>query len=218
MAKAAQEVNTEETAEAVVANGFVNEPVEAPPAGLNRQDIQQIVSNEMAQSLVAMLPALLPELLKGMQVINPQGGPSATVQLGLVNEVAAKPTYLKHYRRDDTISGKYQLVDVSKLEDPNSAELPVNFVTDHNNHTRSESPAIVKGKWIHFVNGHFYATTQQEVDCIEWMQRTHPTFRVYEDTGPGILPCPVVGCTAGGFSNAETLSDHMKWTHGVSNA
>jgi hypothetical protein len=216
-----QEIPVEETVaptDAVVANGFVETPVEAAPAGLNKQDIQQMVSQEMAQSLVAMLPALLPELLKGMSISNPMGGPSTAVQIGLMNDVAVKPSYLKHYRRDDTVSGKYQLIDVNKLEDPNSAELPINFVTDHNNHTRSDCPAIVKGKWIHFVNGHFYATTEQEVACIEWMQRTQPQFRVYEDTGAGIISCPVVGCTAPGFVDQVTLNGHLKATHGVDHA
>jgi len=208
-AKAIAEEPKDVAADQVAVSGLVEDNSTAPPPEvLGRQEIQQIISQEMASSLVAMLPALLKEIQ-----VQGTNGPSQHVHLGLVNDVASKPNYLKHYRRDGTVSGKYQLVDVSKLDD--NGEIPVKFITDHNNHTRSESPATVKGKWVHFVNGEFYATTQQEVDFIEWKQKTDPQFRVYEVTGGGIIRCPVANCKSPGFTTDADLISHKRYAHGV---
>lgn len=194
-------------------DGIIAETTEAPPPGMNRQEIQSVVSQEVAQALVSALPALLPELLKSL-VPNVSSLPSQPVIVGGQSEAApAKKGWLKHYRMDGVMSGKYQLIDVSKLDE--NGEIPVNIYMDSANHARSESPAVVKGQWVHFVNGHFYAQTQKEVDFIEWRMRTDPQFKAYEDRGAGVILCPVCGNNTPGFVDEETLKGHMKATHGV---
>lgn len=201
------------TADNLAVAGLLEETSTAAPPEFDRAGMQELISKEVAASLVAALPALLPEMLKAL-VPNVGNVPSQVVPMGMVTNAApSKPGWLKHYRRDDTISGKYQMVDVSKLEE--DGELPIHHFLDSAGHARSESPAIMKGQWIHFVNGHFYAQTQKEVDFIEWRMRTDPQFRVYEDSGTGIIPCPVTGCSAAGFADEETLKGHLKATHGV---
>jgi hypothetical protein len=132
----------------------------------------------------------------------------------MIPEAAAqKPTYLKHYRRDETPSGKYQLIDVSKLDE--NGDIPVVFTTDHNNFVKSDSPAVVKGKWVHFVNDNYYANTQMEVDFIEWKMRTDPQFKVYEVVGGGTYQCGVWNCNAPPFADEQTLNNHRRAVHGV---
>lgn len=216
MAKATQSLNPEPEAENVLVSGITSEPTtEAPPAMFDPEQLRSMVAQQVATAIGAALPALLPEILKNVQTAEQSSGPSPFVVAGPATEVApVKPRYLKHYRRDDTVSGKYQLIDVSKLDE--NGDIAVKIWTDNNGQTRSDITSAVKGRWIHFVNGHFYATDQLEVDYIEWRRKRDPQFRVYEDHGVGGFACGIVNCSAA-FSDQETLDEHRCATHGVCN-
>lgn len=214
MGRASQQANPEPDAETILASGVTTEPTtEGPPAAFDPAQLQAMVAQQVATALAGALPAMMPELLKQFAPATPGLGPSPFVHLGpAADKAPVKPSYLKHYRRDDTISGKYQLIDVSKLDE--NGEIQVRQWLDQNGVNRSENVSAVKGRWIHFVNGHFYATDQMEVDYIEWRRKRDPQFRVYEDRGTGTLACGVVNCLAS-FSDEETLKEHRCATHGV---
>ncbi len=218
MPRTATVENDNVPADAVLASGIADstqtETVVAPPAEFDVESIKRMVSEQVSQGVVAAMQALLPEMLK---TVTPQGPnlPSQGVQVGMINSTPTQKSYLKHYRKDGTVSGKYQMIDVSELVNDS---IDVQFVRDHNNQLQSVIPAVIKGRWIHFVNDDFYATDQKEVDFIEWRQRTDPQFRVYEVYGSGLIKCPVVNCTAVPFQDDLSLKNHLKATHGVDHA
>jgi hypothetical protein len=191
------------------------ETIEAPPALFDQESLRKMVSEQVSQSVVAAMQALLPEMLKTQQVAPGPNLPSQSVPVGMAHGTAVKPNYLKRYRRDGTVSGKYQMIDVSKLED---GDINVQFVRDQNGQLQTQTPAVQKGRWIHFVNDEFYATKQDEVDFIEWRIKTDPQFRVYEVTGAGLIACPIGQCGAPPFIDDQSLKNHLKATHGVDHA
>jgi hypothetical protein len=207
----AQKVAAEDVTAAAIAS---EETIVPPPPEFDREALSKMVSEQVAQALVGALPALLPEMLKTLAPSSEvaQHGPSRMVSVGVVNASPVKANYLKHYRRDNTVSGKYQMVDVDKLVD---GEIEVQFTRDHNDQVHATAPAVLKGQWVHFVNNDFYATTEKEVAFVEWKMKTDPQFRVYEVVGGGTIRCPVYNCTVPAFGDEETLKNHMRATHGV---
>jgi hypothetical protein len=190
------------------------ETIVPPPAEFDQESLKKLVSEQVSQSVVAAMQALLPEMMKAQSATGPNL-PSQAVSVGMAHGTAAKTNYLKRYRRDGTVSGKYQMIDVSKLED---GEINVQFVRDQNGTLQSQIPAVQKGRWIHFVNDEFYATKQDEVDYIEWRMKTDPQFRVYEMSGAGLIACPIGNCGAMPFIDDQSLKNHLKATHGVDHA
>lgn len=140
---------------------------------------------------------------------NHKGGTQEVV-VGQKTGVGIAPDkYLKHYRCD---------------ENPNMLMLELDMDKIESGFPRGE--AVVKGRWIQFRRGHFFATTENQVRQIEFSrnQPMHdPTNHqmvvggnpyIYEDDGTEILQCPVAGC---GFMTASlnSLKAHKKATHGL---
>ena len=183
--------------------------IEAPPASftLTQDEMNNLIATKVSEGIAAALPAVLAEIAKS-QVSGPVFGggmgPSEQVVMSNVPTRAAAPTYLKHYRKDDAINGKHQLIDVSKLENGK-----LGYPDD-----RGNIAGVMKGQYIQFVNGDFYATEQIEVDFVEWLQKTSPMSRIYEVQGRGIIPCEVVNCGMT-FANEGDLNNHKQATHGL---
>jgi hypothetical protein len=113
--------------------------------------------------------------------------------------------YLKHYRCDVAPEISIQLRNYDAGSDSLSG--------------------IVKGQRMQFRRGHFFATTQQEVDQIEWMMR-HPSLdptdsshvvggnpTIYEDDGRDLVQCAY--CSEVFVSGSNALKSHLRATHGV---
>ena len=118
--------------------------------------------------------------------------------------------FLKHYRHANSQNIKIMELDMSALD-------------------RGENPAIypIKGSYMQFRRGHFYATTKNQVRQLEWM-RQRPKFSanqeqviggdpgIYEDDGEQIYYCPA-GCSHADvqFASTKSLARHMKSVHNV---
>jgi len=200
-------------AEQVAVDGLVEESISPSPPQFDQAQLQSMISRSVSEALVTQLMALLPEMVSTIAGPTVQNGPTGATRINLVEDAPQKPGFLKHYRMDGVLSGKYQLLDVSKLDE--NGEIPYVVTYDPSGRMRGDSPAVVKGEWIHFQNGHFWATKQIEVDYVEWRIRTDPQFRVYEDSNAvGEIICGVANCGIR-FSDEKTLAAHMKATHGV---
>lgn len=114
--------------------------------------------------------------------------------------------YLKHYR-----------CDVS----PDMQILRRNY-----NAEEDKLEGSMKGEWMKFRRGHFFAKTQAEVDQIEWMIR-HPQLdptdssrvvggnpTIYEDDGKDLVACAY--CGESFVAGSNSLKSHLRATHGVS--
>lgn len=114
--------------------------------------------------------------------------------------------YLKHYRCDVSPEIKIAL----RRYNPDTDTLE----------------GLAKGKWMSFRRGHFFATTQEEVDQIDWMMR-HPSLNptdssqviggnptIYEDDGRDLVQCAY--CEEVFVSGSNALKSHLRATHGVS--
>ena len=112
--------------------------------------------------------------------------------------------YLKHYRNDVFPQKRYMRMHVNKETD------------------RLFQDRIDLGEYIQFVNGHFFATDQRDVDQLEWI-RTHPTHdrtgntviggdpSIYvDDDSPDVLWCPECHKP---FASITKLDAHRKATH-----
>lgn len=86
--------------------------------------------------------------------------------------------------------------------------------------------SVLKGKSIKFRRGHFFATTQEEMDQIEWMM-TNPAFdpgdtdkvlggmpSIYEADGKELTSCPY--CDEMFVAGSNALKSHLRATHGAS--
>jgi hypothetical protein len=113
--------------------------------------------------------------------------------------------YLKHYRCDVAPEISIQLRNYDEGSDSLSG--------------------VVKGKRMNFRRGHFFATTQEEVDQIEWMMK-HPSLdptdssrviggnpHIYEDDGRDLVQCAY--CSEVFVSGSNALKSHLRATHGV---
>lgn len=162
-----------------------------------QDDLEAKIANIVADQVSkAMLAVLQNANLQTQGSVQPQVGPSPNVALQTVNATALKANYLKHYRLDGVMSGKYQAFDMAKMDQ--GLEL---------------HECIIKGAWIHFVNEEFYATTENEVKQVEWMIANNG-LRAYEDSGTPMMACPVLGCGKK-FGDVQGLSNHLAATHGL---
>jgi hypothetical protein len=201
------------TADQIAVDGLVEESIAPSPPQFDQAQLQSMISRSVSEALVTQLMALLPEMVTTIAGPTNQNGPTGTTRINMVEDAPVKQTFLKHYRMDGVLSGKYQLLDVEKLDE--NGEIPYTTTHDPSGRMRIDSPAVMKGEWVHFQNGHFYATKPIEVAYVEWRIRTDPQFRVYEDTNiGGEIVCGVANCGIR-FSDEATLAAHMKATHGV---
>lgn len=159
-------------------------------------DLESLISAKVAEAVAAALPAVLSGLNQG-KAADPIHNPSASVTISTAPANAMPLKYLKHYKLDDTVSGKYQMYDIDKLE--SGVDLP---------------DAVMKGQWIHFVGDNFYATKEVEVKNVEWMIRTNGLKAYEAEQTEAIIPCPVSGCGKR-FGTNVGLSNHLKATHGL---
>lgn len=206
-------MNKDLSVEQVSVEGVPEETISPVPQELmDAEQVRSIVARSVAESLVPAMQALLPEMMKTL-VPNYANGPTGVTHVPMVENAPEKPGYLKHYRMDGVLSGKYQLIDVSRLDE--NGEIPYITSMGPDGRWRGETPAILKGEWIHFQNEHFYATKQIEVDFVDWKIANDPNFRAYEDKNfGGDYQCGVVNCGKK-FADSDTLTAHMKATHGV---
>jgi hypothetical protein len=200
MARTSQQ--TESAKDDVAAKAAMSESIQQNPQFEMTPEVQDLINNSVANSLANALPAVMAEMMKMVSAQTPNFGnvPSPVTNVSIAPPVDKKPTYLKHYRLDGTVSGKYQMVDVEKLK----SGVPI-------------GDAVIKGRWIHFASDHYYANDEQEVAFIEWMRDTQG-LPVYEDlsTATTLLRCPVDGCPSPGpFGDETTLKNHLRATHGV---
>lgn len=85
--------------------------------------------------------------------------------------------------------------------------------------------APIKGHWIKFRRGHFFATTQEQVDQLEWMIR-HPLFdpaepgqviggnpSIYEDDGQQVTKCQF--CDEVFVMGSNSYKAHLRASHGL---
>jgi hypothetical protein len=177
------------------------------------QMTDELIARKISEGIAAALPAILAQMSANQSTdgqFSAGMGPSSQVNMsiaGAVN-VPTKPNYLKHYRFDEAVNGKHQLIDVSKIDE--NGEFIVEKLPDG----KINIPAILKGQYVHFVGGHFYATKQIEVDYVEWKMKNDPGCKIYEDQGGTTIPCGVMNCGMY-FANEAGLNAHMKATHGV---
>lgn len=200
MARTSQQA--EQTQDSVAEKAAMSESIQQNPQFEMNDELQDAINNSVANSLASALPAVMAEMMKMVAAQTPNFGnvPSPVTHVSIAPPVDVKPTYLKHYRLDGTISGKFQMIDVEKIKDGASI-----------------ADAVIKGRWIHFASDHFYANDEKEVAFIEWMRDTQG-LKVYEDvsSATSLLRCPVNGCPSPGpFGDEATLKNHLRATHGV---
>lgn len=190
----------------VVEDAKSDDAFSSPPdiAELVKAEVNSAVGAAVANALAVQLPTLI-QIVKeqgdSIQPQFPQGmGPAQNVPMSIAPIADIKVDYIKHYRLDDTVSGKFQELDMSLVE----AGMDIN-------------DAVIKGSWIHFANGHFYANTENQVKYLDWKISTQPHCKIYVDEGSGVIPCTVVNC-AHTFVNEKGLLAHLRATHGVANA
>lgn len=180
------------------------EQVQAPvvPEPLTKEEVQALVARSVADALAGAVPALMAEMMKA-SVPNYGAAPSQSVTISTGPDAAPQINYKKHYRLDDVVSGKYQLINMEKLGDRDIDDLDAEEIKD----------IMMKGKWFHFVHGHAYATSDNEVMFVE-KHLSRQGIRFYEDDGGVLYPCPVSGCDKS-FGTQTGLMNHKKATHGL---
>lgn len=166
-------------------------------------DIKSMISQEVAKSLESLIPSLVTALAQ-TQVNQNVPAPSPSVMIGGPT-ADAKAQYLKHYRLDGTIDGKFQKIDFMEMR-KDGAKDP--FEMDE----KGTLIYVRKGEWVNVKGDHFFATDENEVAQVEWM--IDKGYRFYEDTGGPELRCPVVNCGKT-FGTYDVLTSHLKATHGV---
>lgn len=197
----AQTVQSESTPDTVAANAAMSESIQNNPQFEMTDDIKNMIASQVADGIASALPAVMAEMMRsvsGMQSPAFASGASPVVNVSIAPTTDVKPKYLKHYRLDDTVSGKFQMVDVKKMRD----------------NDLSIGEAIIKGRWIHFASDHYYANDQKEVDYIEWLISQGE--KIYEDNSSAttFMRCSVSGCGKV-FGDEDTLKSHLLATHGV---
>jgi hypothetical protein len=183
-------------------------------AAKEQEALNNLIAMKVSEGIAAALPAVLAQMAIGQGVSTsdqqfPNGmGPSNQVNMKIGGDHVAKPTYLKHYRLDEAINGKHQLLDTNFINEDGSFQL------ERTIDGKINIPAVLKGEYVNFVGGHFYATREVEVRFIEWKIKTDPMSKIYEDVGGAVLPCSIPNCGQF-FGNEEGLAAHLKATHGV---
>lgn len=174
------------------------------PDPLTAEQVQALVARSVADALAGAVPAMMAEMMKA-SVPNYGAAPSQTVQIQTVSDVAPKANYKKHYRLDGVVSGKYQMIDMEKLAGRDIDELNAEEV----------KAVMMKGKYFHWVNGHAFAVSDNEVEFVEKYLFSRGV-KFYEDDAGTLFPCPVTGCGMQ-FGGEAGLKNHMKATHGLEN-
>lgn len=178
----------------------------APTAEFMTDEVKSAIARQVADGIASALPAVMAEMMKSFSDVpagtiftNPA---SPVVNVSLAPTALAKQNYLKHYRLDGTVSGKYQMIDVKKMND----------------NDLSIGESIIKGRWVHFASDNFYAMDDKEVAFVEYLIEKQGV-KIYEDTSgvSNMARCAVEGCGKL-FGDEETLLAHLKATHGVTSA
>lgn len=177
----------------------------APPSD---EEINDLIAHKVSEGIAAALPAVLAQIMANQAGAGPQFGdgmgPSQQVIMTPVDSKPAATTFLKHYRKDDAINGKHQMIDVSKLVDGQLGDPD----------EKGNIPGVLKGQWIQFTNGDFYATKESEVEFVEWLRVNNPMSRIYEVQGRGSILCEIVNCGMS-FASEQDLNAHKQATHGL---
>jgi hypothetical protein len=173
-----------------------------PPAPLTAEQVQALVANSVADALAGAVPAMMAEMMKGSVATQP-GIPSPSVHISQAPSVEVKADYLKKYRLDNTVSGKFQMLNMERLDGRDIDELDAAEL----------NAVIMKGKWFHFVNDCAFAISDNDIRFVEEYLIPRGT-RVYEDEEGVKYPCSVEGCGRF-FSTEKGLTNHMAATHGV---
>ncbi len=185
------------------------EEAASPEAGLGmtQDQLDNMIAQKVSEGVAAALPAVLAQIMASGQsgpVFAGGMGPSESVVMQTSSPKPAEKTYLKHYRKDDAVNGKHQFVDITKLVDGQFGDPD----------DKGNIPGVIKGRYVHFINGDFYATKDDEVAFVEWKMRTDPHSRIYEVQGLGVIPCGVVNCSMTFATEGDRLS-HLAATHGM---
>jgi hypothetical protein len=189
---------------------------EAPPAEVMKSAEDQaamdnLIARKVAEGIAAAMPAVLAQIAmtqSAEQQFAAGMGPSSAVNMKVGGDVQAKASYLKHYRLDEAINGKHQLLDVSKLDENGD------FIVEEIPGGKLRIPAIRKGEYVNFVGGHFYATRQIEVDFIEHLMKTDPMCKIYESAEGNLIPCGELNCSMY-FATEDGVIAHRRATHGL---
>jgi hypothetical protein len=164
---------------------------EEPPAQLlksaeEQADMDNLIARKVAEGIAAAIPSVLAQIAltqSSEQQFAAGMGPSSTVNMKVGGDARPEASYLKHYRLDEAVNGKHQLLDVSKLDENGD------FIIEELPGGKLRIPAVRKGEYINFVGGHFYATRQIEVDFVDHLMKTDPMCKIYESSEGNLLPC-----------------------------
>lgn len=181
------------------------------PAEMSQAEMDNMIARKVAEGIAAALPAVLAQMAatQSAEAQFPAGmGPSSTVNMKVGGDVQKKASFLKHYKLDEAINGKHQLIDVSKLDENGD------FVIERRVDGRYDIPAIRKGEYINFVGGNFYATRQIEVDFLDWKIAKDPMCKIYEAVEGNLIPCGELNCSMY-FATEEGCIAHKRATHGL---
>lgn len=197
MARNTQQV-PEQTNETVAEKAAMSQSIQENPQFEMTDSIKEMIARQVADGIASALPAVMAAMQNKTDTAVYANGPSPVVQATIAPTAEHKQNFLKHYRLDDTVSGKYQMIDVKKMREQDL----------------SIGESIIKGAWVHFASDHFYATTEKEVAFVDYLIETGVP--IYEDHSASstAIRCFVQGCGRI-FGDEATLQAHMKATHGV---
>lgn len=216
MAKSTIQSVSEDTAaqadaDAVLMSDFEAPPAEAVQAAQEKVDMDNLIARKVAEGIAAALPAVLAQLATAHTADQqfPAGmGPSSTVNMKVGGDAQKKATFLKHYKLDEAINGKHQLLDVSKLDDNGD------FIIERGIDGKMNIPAVLKGEYVNFVGGSFYATRPVEVAFVDWKIAHDPQCRIYEAVEGNLIPCGELNCNMF-FATEDGCIAHKRATHGL---
>lgn len=167
-------------------------------------DIEALIAAKVQAGIEALIPSLV-TALSSVQTIQTPNAPSSFVNVSIPT-APQEAIFKKHYRMDNTPEGKF-----AKL---NMAAMRADGTTNPWELDEKGMPLyLMKGEWLTFKADHFFATTDDEVEQIEWM-RSHGYARIYEDNGSQMFNCPVTNCGKN-FGDYAVLQSHLKATHGL---
>lgn len=198
-------------ADAVMMADFEAPAPEMLKSAEDQAAMDNLIARKVAEGIAAALPAVLAQMAATQSTEGqfPTGmGPSSVVNMKVGGDAKKQASFLKHYRLDDAINGKHQLLDVSKLDENGD------FIIEKRPDGKQDIPAVRKGEYINFVGGHFYATRQIEVDFVDHLIKTDPNCRIYEAVDGSLIPCGELNCTQY-FASEEGAIAHRRATHGL---
>lgn len=187
--------------------------LKAGPEAQSNQDLaaqlESLLSPAVLQNLIAAGVqahfAAHPELAPAPEA--PKQEPASTLINPNLGQ-AVPQNYLKAYRNSRSPEIEYLELDMSALD-------------------RGENPSMfpIKGSYLRFQRGRFYATTQNQVRQLDWLSKRDTVSgdgkaviggdpALYEDDGEQILYCPV-GCSHAEyhFASTKSLGRHMRAVH-----